>query len=146
MAAHLYIFYWGIVSFITPPVALAAIAAASIAEADAMAVGFKALRVGSVLLLLPVLFVLQPALILNGPLPVVLQAAGTAVLAVVLLSAAMERHIWLLGDLPLWACLGIGAGGLLLLVPELYTDLAGALLALATLAAVALLPRRVQAR
>ena len=63
-------------SFITPPVALAAIAAASIAKADAMAVGFKALRIGSVLLLLPVLFVLQPALILKGSPMLVLQALG----------------------------------------------------------------------
>ena len=45
MAVHLYVFYWGLVSFITPPVALAAIAAASIAKADAMAVGFKAIRI-----------------------------------------------------------------------------------------------------
>src|SRR3546814_10051300 len=78
MAAHLYIFYWGLVSFITPPVALAAIAAASIAKADAMAVGFKSLRVGCLLLLLPVMFVLQPALILEEPIVTIVQAPITA--------------------------------------------------------------------
>jgi TRAP transporter 4TM/12TM fusion protein len=138
MAAHMYIFYWGIVSFITPPVALAAIAAASIAKADAMAVGFKALRVGSVLLLLPVLFVLQPALILKGAPLTVLQASVTATLAVVLLAAAFEGYLWRLGRLPMWARGGFGLAGLLLFIPEGYTDLVGALLAAAVATAVAL--------
>ena len=130
MAAHLYIFYWGIVSFITPPVALAAIAAASIAKADAMRVGFMSLRIGSVLLLLPVLFVLQPALILKGPLPMILQAATTATLAVVLLAAAFEGYLWRIGVLPIWARIAFGVAGLLLFVPEGYTDLIGAALAI----------------
>ncbi len=130
MAAHLYIFYWGIVSFITPPVALAAIAAASIAKADAMRVGFMSLRIGSVLLLLPVLFVLQPALILKGPLPLIVQAAVTATLAVVLLAAAFEGYLWRLGVLPVWSRVALGVAGLLLFVPEGYTDILGAVLAI----------------
>lgn len=145
MAAHMYIFYWGIVSFITPPVALAAIAAASIAKADAMAVGFKALRVGSVLLLLPVLFVLQPALILKGDLPTVLQASATATLAVVLLAAAFEGYLWRLGRLAAWARIALGLAGLLLFIPEGYTDLAGLVLA-ALVVGVAALTRRPGAR
>ncbi|MBC7134039.1 MAG: TRAP transporter large permease subunit, partial [Oceanibaculum nanhaiense] len=131
MAAHLYIFYWGMVSFITPPVALAAIAAASIAKADAMRVGFKALRIGCLLLLLPVLFVLQPALILKGDTLLVIQSAATATMAVILLSAAFEGYLWRLGRLPVWARLGFGIGGLMLFVPEGLTDLMGLLLAVA---------------
>ncbi|WP_430436764.1 TRAP transporter permease [Oceanibaculum nanhaiense] len=131
MAAHLYIFYWGMVSFITPPVALAAIAAASIAKADAMRVGFKALRIGCLLLLLPVLFVLQPALILKGDTLLVIQSAATATMAVILLSAAFEGYLWRLGRLPVWARLGFGIGGLMLFVPEGMTDLMGLLLAVA---------------
>ncbi|RKQ73728.1 TRAP transporter permease [Oceanibaculum indicum] len=138
MAAHLYIFYWGMVSFITPPVALAAIAAASIAKADAMKVGFKALRIGCLLLLLPVLFVLQPALILKGEMSLVIQSAATATMAVILLSAAFEGYLWRLGRLPIWARVGIGAGGLMLFVPELMTDLMGLLLAGATIIAALL--------
>ncbi|MFO7483603.1 TRAP transporter permease [Oceanibaculum nanhaiense] len=131
MAAHLYIFYWGMVSFITPPVALAAIAAASIAKADAMRVGFKALRIGCLLLLLPVLFVLQPALILKGDTLLVIQSAATATMAVILLSAAFEGYLWRLGRLPVWTRLGFGIGGLMLFVPEGLTDLMGLLLAVA---------------
>jgi TRAP transporter 4TM/12TM fusion protein len=129
MAAHLYVFYWGIVSFITPPVALAAIAAASIAKADAMAVGFKALRIGCLLLLLPVLFVLQPALILKGELLQILQVSATASIAVILLAAAFEGYLYGAGRLAIWARIPIGIAGLMLLIPESYTDVAGIIIA-----------------
>ncbi len=125
MASHLYIFYWGIVSFITPPVALAAIAAASIAKSNAMATGFMALRVGALLLVLPVLFVLQPALILKGSLGEVVQASVTAIAAVVLLAASFEGYMYRVGRLQTWARIGIGIGGLLMLVPESVTDYVG---------------------
>ncbi|MGE0701099.1 MAG: TRAP transporter large permease subunit, partial [Hyphomicrobiaceae bacterium] len=125
MAVHLYVFYWGIVSFITPPVALAAIAAASIAKADAMEVGFKAIRIGCLLLLLPVLFVLQPALILKGPLLGIIQVSATAIAAVLMLAAAFEGYLAGVGNLAGWLRLPIGIAGLLLLIPETYTDLAG---------------------
>jgi TRAP transporter 4TM/12TM fusion protein len=125
MAVHLYVFYWGLVSFITPPVALAAIAAASIAKADAMAVGLRAIRIGCLLFLLPVLFVLQPALILKGPPLQVLQVAATAVAAVVLLAAAFEGYFYWVGRLPIWSRILVGASGLLMLVPEALTDLVG---------------------
>jgi TRAP transporter 4TM/12TM fusion protein len=125
MAVHLYVFYWGLVSFITPPVALAAIAAASIAKADAMAVGFKAIRIGCLLFLLPVLFVLQPALILKGPLLQVLQVSATAIAAVVLLAASFEGYFYRIGNLAVWARIPLGIGGLLMLIPESITDLVG---------------------
>ncbi|AVO49273.1 C4-dicarboxylate ABC transporter [Melaminivora suipulveris] len=125
MAAHLYILYWGMVSFITPPVALAAIAAAMIAKANAMAVAFKTLRIGSLLLLLPVLFVLQPALIMKGELSTVVQACVTATIAVVLLASAFEGYLWRVGVLAAWARIGLGVAGLLLFIPESYTDIAG---------------------
>lgn len=145
MAAHLYIFYWGIVSFITPPVALAAIAAASIAKADAIKVGFRALRIGSLLLLLPVLFVLQPALIMKGPPALVAQSVVTATLAVILLAAVFEGYLWRIGVLPVWSRVGLGVGGLMLFVPELKTDLIGAGIAAAVGIAV-LVTKRIGAR
>src|SRR5690606_36681702 len=65
LAVHLFIMYWGMVSFITPPVALGAFAAASIARTSSFAVGFEAMRLGSVIYFLPFFFVLNPALILK---------------------------------------------------------------------------------
>ena len=134
MAVHLYVFYWGLVSFITPPVALAAIAAASIAKADAMAVGFKAIRIGCLLFLLPVLFVLQPALILKGPLLQVLQVSATAIAAVVLLAGAFEGYFYRIGNLSIWARVPLGIGGLLMLIPESITDMVGLVLGTLVLA------------
>lgn len=142
MAAHLYVFYWGIVSFITPPVALAAITAASIAKSSPMATGFKAIRVGCLLLLLPVLFVLEPALILKGDPATIVQATATALAAVLLLAAAFEGHFYKLGTLPGWGRIGLLAGGLLMLIPESITDLAGLALGVATIGAVRLLGGR----
>ncbi len=141
MASHLYIFYWGIVSFITPPVALAAIAAASIAKSNPMATGFTALRVGALLLLLPVLFVLQPALILKGAPLEVVQASVTAIAAVVLLAGAMEGHMYGVGRLPAWARIGLGIGGLMMLVPEATTDYIGLAIGVATALAARALGR-----
>ena len=65
MSVHLFILYWGMLSFITPPVALGAFAAASIAGSSALATGFKAMRLG-VIYFIPFFFVLEPALILSG--------------------------------------------------------------------------------
>lgn len=142
MAAHLYVLYWGIVSFITPPVALAAIAAASIAKSSPMVTGLMALRIGCLLMLLPVLFVLQPALILHGDWMTVIQAVTTACIAVLLLASSFEGHLYGVGTLPVWTRILVGAGGLLMLIPEGLTDVAGLALSVAAVTAFTALRRR----
>jgi TRAP transporter 4TM/12TM fusion protein len=136
MASHLYVLYWGIVSFITPPVALAAIAASSIAKSSPMRTGMMALRIGILLMLLPVLFVLQPALILRGDTLLILQTTATAVVAVLMLASAFEGYVYRLGPAPVWARVVIGIGGLLMLIPEARTDLFGFGLAVAGILAM----------
>jgi TRAP-type uncharacterized transport system fused permease subunit len=142
MASHLYVLYWGIVSFITPPVALAAIAAASIAKASPMKTGLMSLRIGCLLMLLPVLFVLQPALILRGELPIILQSVATAAVAIFMLASAFEGYVYRLGPTPIWARIPILIGGLLLLIPEGATDLVGLAIALAGMLGMWLAGRR----
>jgi TRAP transporter 4TM/12TM fusion protein len=66
LAAHMFIFYFGMLSMITPPVALAAYAAANIAKAGVMETGLAACRIGWVKFALPVMFVLSPTLLLIG--------------------------------------------------------------------------------
>ena len=66
IAAHLYVLYFGMMSMITPPIALAAFAAASIARAPAMATGWAAMRFGWSAYVIPVLFVFSPTLLLIG--------------------------------------------------------------------------------
>ena len=66
MAVHMFIFYWGMLSAITPPVAIASFAAAGIAGAPAMKTGWESMWVGSIIYFIPFFFVLNPALVLQG--------------------------------------------------------------------------------
>jgi TRAP transporter 4TM/12TM fusion protein len=66
MAVHMFIFYWGMLSSITPPVAIASFAAAGIAGAPAMKTGWESMWVGSIIYFIPFFFVLNPALVLEG--------------------------------------------------------------------------------
>jgi TRAP transporter 4TM/12TM fusion protein len=75
MAVHMFIFYWGMLSAITPPVAIASFAAAGIAGAPAMRTGWESMWVGSIIYFIPFFFVLNPALVLQGPSPY-LEALG----------------------------------------------------------------------
>lgn len=125
VASHLFILYWGMLSYITPPVALAAVVAAGIAGSGNLRTGLKAMRLGSVLFILPFAFVLNPALILRDEPVAVLQAIGTAGLAVWLMACAFEGYLHFVGRLPTVVCVAIGAAGLSLLIPEAHTDLLG---------------------
>jgi len=97
LASHLFILYWGMMSYITPPVSLAAITAANVAGANAWATGLNAMRLGSVLFILPFMFVVNPALILQGDVTVILQAALTAVTAMWILASALEGYLYRAG-------------------------------------------------
>ncbi|MBB3332391.1 TRAP transporter 4TM/12TM fusion protein [Halomonas campaniensis] len=93
MAVHLFILYWGMLSFITPPVALGAFAAATVAGARPMSTGLQAMRLGSVIYFIPFLFVLNPALIMQGePLQIVLVFVQ-ALAGIVLFASAMQGYL-----------------------------------------------------
>jgi TRAP transporter 4TM/12TM fusion protein len=76
IAAHLFILYFGMMSMITPPVALAAFAAATISKADALATGLAAMRIGWAAFILPFAFVATPALLFEGSVTEMLLTAG----------------------------------------------------------------------
>ncbi len=92
VAAHLYVLYFGMMSMITPPIALAAFAAASIARAPAMATGWAAMKFGWSAYVIPVLFVFSPTLILIGAPQDIALAIVTAVIGVWLISAALAGY------------------------------------------------------
>lgn len=101
LAVHLFMLYWGMISFITPPVALGAFAAASVAKAHPMATGLEAMRLGSIIYFIPFFFVLNPALILHGTLYSIVVVFTTAVIGVVLIASALQGYVigvGLLGD------------------------------------------------
>jgi TRAP-type uncharacterized transport system fused permease subunit len=115
IAAHLYVMYFGMMSMITPPIAIAAFAAASLADADAMRTGFAATRFGWTAFIVPVLFVYSPSLLLIGDTVSVIIAFVTAVFGVGLISCASVGYFQRPLGLPmrLW----FAATGLAALIP-----------------------------
>lgn len=90
IAAHMFAFYFGVVSTITPPVALAAFAAAAIAGTGPMATAFESTRVGIAKYLMPLAFVYNPALLWIGPEWLTLLSLALAVAALWALSVGLE--------------------------------------------------------
>lgn len=97
LAVHLFILYWGMVSFITPPVALGAFAAATLARASPFATGMEAMRLGGVLYIVPFFFVLNPALVGQGPALEIATVLVTALLGVWFIGAALQGHLSFVG-------------------------------------------------
>lgn len=93
LGVHLFILYWGMLSYITPPVSLGAFAAATIAGSDPMRAGLSAMKLGSIIYVIPFFFVLNPALILNGTILQVIAVCATALLGVGLISAATQGYL-----------------------------------------------------
>ena len=135
LAAHLYVMYFGMMSMITPPVAVAAFAAASIARADPMRTGFAAVKFGWTAFIVPFLFVASPSLLLKGDPQDAVLAVITAVIGVWLVSIAMAGYFVRPVGWP--TRIGFAAAGLASLVPAnafagaLWTDAVGVVAGLA---------------
>jgi TRAP transporter 4TM/12TM fusion protein len=99
MAVHMFVFYWGMLSAITPPVAIASFAAAGIAGAPPMKTGWESMRVGSIIYFLPFFFVLNPALVLQGPWQEALYLALTAGLGVIFICGGIQGYQLGIGNL-----------------------------------------------
>lgn len=133
LVAHMFIFYFAILSAITPPVALASFAAASMAGADMWKTSVIAVKLGLATFIVPYMFWLSPALLAQGETFVVLQAFASAAFGVFLLACATEG--WMLnGRLAMPLRIASGVAGLMLMVPEALTDLGGLAVGVALLA------------
>ena len=115
LGAHLFLFYFGMLSMITPPVCLATFAAASIGGADFMKTGWAGMRLGIVAYVVPFLFAYHPALLMQGSVVDVGLAVATAVLGVALLSVACVGYLF--RPMGWGRRAGFGLAGLLLLPP-----------------------------
>jgi TRAP transporter 4TM/12TM fusion protein len=123
LLAHLFVFYFGNLSFLTPPVALAAYAAASIANAPFVATCWQAIRLALAGFIVPFIFLYKPGMALLGGTEEVVGAVFDAAVAVVLLAAAVEGY-WF-GVLGWWSRLLLGAAALLMFFPGWDTRIAG---------------------
>lgn len=115
MAAHLFIFYFGVISMITPPVCIASYAAAAVAGSNPMKTGFHGLRLGISAFIVPFIFVYTPTLLLEGSfhdilLSIVKTSAGLAFLAIAF-------NGFLFRDLNVTKRILIGLGAIALLMP-----------------------------
>ena len=106
MAVHMFIFYWGMLSSITPPVAIASFAAAGIAGAPAMKTGWESMWVGSIIYFIPFFFVMNPALVLQPAAPgeaipyfEALYLTATALIGTVFICGGIQGYQAGVGDL-----------------------------------------------
>jgi TRAP transporter 4TM/12TM fusion protein len=116
MAAHMFVFFFGCLSMITPPVAMAAFAAAHIAQTGPMGVALAACRLGWPAFVLPFLFAWSPALLLRGAGSDLVAAVAAAIAGVWLGSSALSGYLFR----PMRTAMRIafGCAGLLLLLPS----------------------------
>jgi len=125
-AAHMFAFYFAILSAITPPVALAVFAAAGIAKADLWSAGWAAVKIGFAGFVVPFMFVYEPGLLMIGDWPTIVISFIAATLGIILFASGL--HGYLVARASLWERAALVVAGLLLIKPGIYTDIAGLVL------------------
>jgi TRAP transporter 4TM/12TM fusion protein len=141
-AAHMFAFYFAILSAITPPVALAVFASAGLAGANMWATGWAAMRAGAPAYIVPFMFIYEPALLMIGDWTTTLHAMVSATVGVMLLAAGLFGY--LLRPVTHWQRVLLVAAAVLLIKPGWLTDLIG--LALAAIVVVVQLSKAAERR
>ncbi len=127
MAAHFFVFYFGIVADITPPVALAAYAGSAIAKSNPMKTAFNASRLAIAVFIVPYVFCFDPALLIIDTTPLkVVQIAVTSLIGIFGISAGLEGYLKCKMNVVIRIILVVG--GLMLIIPSLPTDITGIVL------------------
>ncbi|MDX1485082.1 MAG: TRAP transporter fused permease subunit [Alphaproteobacteria bacterium] len=129
MAAHLFVIYWGLASFFTPPTCIAVFVTSGIAQSRVWPTGWEAMRLGIAAFLIPFAFVLNGGLLLRGGFGDIFWAVLTAVVGAVLLACSVRGYG--LGPLGPVRRLMAAAGGLLMIGPGIYPPLIGIALGMA---------------
>ena len=93
LSAHLFVFYFGVLSFLTPPMCLAVYAAASLADSDPMKTAFQAVRLGVAAYIVPFVFAFSPALLFIGSPAKIILAVIFAIPGIITLSAGLEGYL-----------------------------------------------------
>lgn len=133
LPAHMFVFYFGIVADITPPVALAAYAGSAIARSNPLKTGVQATKLAIAAFLIPYVFALNPSLLLLGSTPIqVVSVTITAFIGMFGVASAVEGYLFANMN-PIVRIVAL-AGGLLLIIPGAATDIIGVVLVLLVLA------------
>jgi TRAP transporter 4TM/12TM fusion protein len=123
IAAHLFIFYFACLSALTPPVALASFAAAAIANAKTWEVGWQGMRFAIAGFLIPFMFVLGPAMVLEGTGFEIFMVVITGTIGVIALAGSVQN--WLLTRCAVWERVVLLTAAIALIKPGLITDAIG---------------------
>ena len=124
LTAHFFVFYFAVVSAITPPVALASYAAAGISGANPMETSVASFKIGISAFIVPFMFFYNGAILMDGTWPEVIRAGATAVFGVFLLSSGVQG--WFVGTRVAWFMrLGLILAALCMISGGLVTDLVG---------------------
>ena len=124
LAAHFFVFYFGIVADLTPPVALAAYAGAAIAQANPMKTALTATKLAIGAFIVPYVFAMSPAMLfIDTNFWEVMLICVSSVVGIFGVSAALEGY--LLTNMPWYQRIMSAAGGLMLIIPGLATDIGG---------------------
>jgi TRAP transporter 4TM/12TM fusion protein len=124
VAAHLFIFYYGCMASVTPPVALSSYLAAAIANGNAVKTALNGLKLASAAFILPFIFALSPELLLINTTPVkTIMVVFTSLAGVYALSASLEKFAW--GPLSLYERIPLFGAAICLLLPNPVTDVLG---------------------
>ena len=145
MAAHFFVFYFGIVADITPPVALAAYAGSAIAKADPMKTGFNATKLAIAAFIVPYIFAISPQMLfvdVSSAFQVV-QICITALFGIFGVAAALNGYLY--RPIPLVLRLAMAVGGLCMMIPGTVSDVIGFALVLGILLYQRLSARRTAA-
>jgi TRAP transporter 4TM/12TM fusion protein len=142
-AAHMFAFYFAILSAITPPVALAVYAAAGLAKSDLWATGWAAVKIGAAGFIVPFMFVYEPALLMIGDWGTIVWRFIASCIGILLLAAGL--HGYLLRPATLWERAVLIAAAFSLVKPDWVSDLIGFSLLMVVAAAQFATPHRAAA-
>ena len=123
LVAHLFIFYFAVMSAITPPVALASYAGAALSGSDPVKTSVESFRIGLAAFVVPYMFFFSPAMLLQGNWFEIAHIAATAVVGVYLLSCAVQG--WFVGRAGAAVRLALAVGGLSMIAGGWFTDAIG---------------------
>ena len=123
LIAHFFVFYFAVVSAITPPVALASYAAAGISGDNPMGTSVASFKIGLAAFIVPFMFFYSPAMLMEGSPMQILRVGLTATLGIVLLSGMVQK--WFFGPVNLVQRVVMLVGALFLIYGGIYTDIAG---------------------
>ena len=124
LAAHMFVFYFGIIADVTPPVALAAFAGAGISGGNALRTGINASKLAIAAFIIPYMFVMSPELLLQGgDISITIMALVTAIIGMIALSASLIGYFVDYMKKP--ERLILFMGGLLMVNPGVTTDIIG---------------------